>query len=195
MTFGTPSFQDITPFGQTLYETRWKAPLSETKKGTVMVIDTSTTGYLKVIDSTIGAATAARLDRGVPGILMQDVKDLDAGAIVGYRKRVSSERNYGDVVAIAQRPGMKFKIGAQDSTDEQAGYTEDVTLGDRLYTSVDSSGVLNGGISKTGKTTVSTVDYFGIVLGQADVSATYASGDVLEWIFAPQIIHDNQALA
>lgn len=195
MTFGTPSFQDLTPQGQTLYETKWKAPLSETKRGTVVVIDTSTIGYLKVIDSTIGASTDTQLDRGVPGILMQDVKDLDAGAIVGYRKRVSSERNYGDVVAVAQRPGMKFKLGAQDATDEQAGYKEDITIGDRLYTSIDSAGLLNGGISKVGKTAISSTDYFGVLLGQAESTVTFASGDILDWIFNPMIIHDNQALA
>jgi len=195
MTFGTPSFQDLTPQGQTLYEPRWKAPLSETKRGTVVIIDTSTIGYVKVIDSTLGASTDSQVDRGVPGILMQDVKDLDAGAIVGYRKRVSSERNYGDVIAIAQRPGMKFKLGAQVAADEQAGYTEDIVIGDRLYTSVDSAGLLNGGISKTGKSAISGTDYFGILLGQAEVGATFASGDILEWIFNPMIIHDNQALA
>lgn len=56
-------------------------------------------------EDTVSLATSGTLAYQVAGFLMQDVKDLDAGAIKGYRQFNNTVENLGGNVGVLQGPG------------------------------------------------------------------------------------------
>lgn len=62
--------------------------------GMVMAYDT--------VEDYVNVATSGTTNYSVAGFLMQDVKDLDSGAVKGYRNLNNTVANLGDNVTIAQ---------------------------------------------------------------------------------------------
>lgn len=56
-------------------------------------------------EDTVAIATSGTLNYQVAGFLMQDVKDLDAGSVKGYRNPNKSVANLGDSVGVLQGGG------------------------------------------------------------------------------------------
>lgn len=187
LTYNSPTFYPLVR-GPRRFEGQTYSVQSPTKKGTVMVPDTSNAGKAKVADVTITCAGDADWVR--PLILIQNIRDYDTGAVEGWRDQVNSDANLNDVIAAAFQPGMEFKIGQQNSTDKQAGWVGSITRGDRLYGSCNTiSGAADGGIWNLATFTNSAnATCYALPVGWAKNSVS-ASTDVLEAVYDPGFQH------
>lgn len=88
--------------------------------------------YSSTGEDTVIIATSGTKNYQVAGFLMQDVKDLDAGAIKGYRNLNNTVENLGGNVGVAQ--------GYFVADTKQ--YNGAPGLGDRLAVAKDNSGNL-----------------------------------------------------
>jgi hypothetical protein len=83
-------------------------------------------------EDTVSIATSGIKAYQVAGFLMQDVKDLDGGAVKGYRNLNNTVANLGDNVTVAQGKFIAFT----------KAYTGTVAAGDRLQVSKAGDGYL-----------------------------------------------------
>ncbi len=83
-------------------------------------------------EDTVQIATSGLLKHQLAGFLMQDVKDLDAGAVKGYRNLNNTVENLGGNVGVAQ---------GQFTADTKQ-YIGTPAVGDRLQVASDNSGNL-----------------------------------------------------
>lgn len=81
-------------------------------------------------EETVSQATSGALRHELAGFLLQDVKDLDAGAVRGYRNLNNTVANLGDNVGVLQ----------DNVLAETKRYTGTVAVGDRL--TVHKEGIL-----------------------------------------------------
>lgn len=81
-------------------------------------------------EDTVQIATSGTLRHQVAGFLMQDVKDLDAGAVKGYRNLNNTVEHLGGNVGVAQG----------NFTADTKQYNGTPAVGDRLAVAKDNSG-------------------------------------------------------
>lgn len=95
--------------------------------------------YSTTIEDTVTIAASGALKHTIAGFLTQDVKDLDAGAIKGYRNLNNTVENLGGNVGIAQgqfiadtkqyngSPALGARLCVNDSTGNLSTYTSLMT--------------------------------------------------------------------
>ncbi len=191
LTFDDVTFKDVTQ-GRRGYDNSEWTVASPTKKGTLVV--TSGNGYLKTADLTLTSAGDTDWVGSVK-VLVQNVRDLDTGAYAeGFRKLVNSDADVGDKIAVMDTPGSLFEIGAQNSTDRQAGYdsAQAYTAGDRLYAAVNTAtGAQNGGIWNIASQATSGGTVYCMPVGEARNTLAAGSTSNLKVRFNPGFIHGS----
>ncbi len=88
--------------------------------------------YHATDEETVQLATSGTLRHQFAGFLLQDVKDLDAGAVRGWRNLNNTVANLGDNVGVLQ----------DNALCETKTYTGSVAVGQRLVTAPAGQGKL-----------------------------------------------------